>query len=215
MFRLTIIFPLIALLAGCTAASDERWRLFNEDGVQLFAKGNYREALDSFDYALTLRPQNPILIYNTAQCYDRLGDVRKAEQLYAYCLERDRKHGDARLAIVSLKYRTGRIQEANQQILDWLKQEPYAADAYVVDAWRLRQERAYPTAQARLHEALALETNNRRALTELAIIYEIQSMPDRAYVLYEQILAREPNQFEIADRLEQLKARGVKRPLPN
>ena len=205
----------LALLAGCTAASDDRWRLFNEDGVQLFAKGNYRDALDSFDYALTLRPNDPVLLYNSGQCYERLGDVKKAEQFYTYCLERDRKYGDARLALVSLKYRTGRIQEANQQIQDWLREAPPSADAYVADAWRLRQERAYPAAQARLHEALSLEPNNRRALTELAILYEIQGMPDRALVLYERILLREPDQIEIAERLEQLKARGVKRPLPN
>jgi tetratricopeptide (TPR) repeat protein len=213
--RLVCWIALFVGLAGCVSTNEERWRLINEDGVQLFAKGSYRDALDSFDYALTFRPQDPVLIYNSAQCFDRLGDVKKAEELYAYCLQRDPKHGDARLALVALKYRSGRMAEANQLIQDWLTQEPKFADPYVADAWRLRQEKAYPQAQTRLQEALSLEPRNRRALTEMAILYELQGMPDRSLVLYEWILRQEPNQLEIAERLEQLKAKGVQRPLPN
>ena len=206
---------LFAGLAGCASTNDDRWRLINEDGVQLFAKGNYRDALDSFDYALTFHPNDPVLFYNIAQCYERLGDFKKAEELYAYCLQRDAKHGDARLAIVALKYRTNRTAEANVLIQDWLRLEPQYADAYVADAWRLRQEKAYPQAMGRVQQALSLDNCNRRAQTELAILYELQGMPDRSLDLYEQILRREPNQIEIAERLEQLKAKGIKHPLPN
>jgi tetratricopeptide (TPR) repeat protein len=214
MQRVTFCIAVLTALAGCVSPSDERWRIFNEDGVELFSKGKYREALDSFDYALTLHAQDPVLIYNTAQCHDRLGEVKRAEELYAYCLQRDPKHGDARLALVSLKYRTNRMAEANQLIDDWLTNEPNCADAYVASAWRLRQEKAYPMAVARVEQALSLEPRNRRALTEMAILLEIQGMPERSMVLYQSILQREPNQIEIADRLAQLKAKGVQPPPP-
>lgn len=214
--RVLILLLLLTFgLTGCTSTGDDRWRMFNEDGVQQFAKGNYRDALESFDYAMTFRPQDPVLIYNVAQCHDRLGDIKKAEQLYAYCVQLDARQGDARLALISIQYRTGRAADANRTIEDWLKETPPSADAFVADAWRLRQERAYPSAQGRLQQALALEPNNRRALTELAILNELQSMPDRSLVLYERILAREPNHIEIAERLEQLRAKGVKRAMPN
>ncbi len=212
--RFALSMSFVVCLAGCVSTSEERWRVFNDDGILLFAKGNYRDALDSFDYALTLHPNDPILIYNTAQCYDRLGDVKRAEELYAYCLQRDAKHGDARLALVALKYRTGRVAEANQQIQDWLLLEPMVADSHVADAWRLRQEKAYPQALARVEQALSLAPRNRRALTEMAILLELQGMPDRAYVLYEWILQHEPNQIEIAERLEKLKAKGIQAPPP-
>ena len=213
--RLIFCVALLLGSAGCATSNDERWRLFNQDGIELFAKGNYRDALDSFDYALTLHAQDPVLIYNAAQCHDRLGDFKKAEDLYAYCLQRDAKHGDARLALVSLKYRTNRVAEANQLIQDWLAQDPQSAGGYVADAWRLRQEKAYPQATVRLQQALSLDPHNRQAMTELAILYELQGMPERSRVLYERILQREPNQIEIAERLAQLKAKGVERPLPN
>ncbi len=207
--------PLLLAIAGCAAVDEERWRRINEDGVLLFAKGDYAHALESFDYALTLRANDPVLIYNTAQCYDRLGNAKNAEQYYTACLQRDPKHSDARLALVTLKYRLGKTAEANQMIQDWLKQDPESADPYVADAWRLRQERNLPLAKGRVLEALGHEPNNRRALTELAILDEMQGMPDRALVQYERILEREPNQLEIRERLELLKVKGVKRPLPN
>ncbi len=40
-------------------------------------------------------------------------------------------------------------------------------------------------------------------------------MPQRAYVLYERILEREPEQAQIAQRREQLRIQGVSRPLPD
>lgn len=208
-------FPLLAIiLFGCTTVDEDRWRRINEDGVRLFAKGEYAQALDSFDYALTLHSDDPVLIYNMAQCYDRLGNAKNAEQYYVACLQRAPKHADARLALIELKYRSGKTADANQMIQDWLKQSPEAADPYVADAWRLRQERNLPAAQARAQEALARDLNNRRALTELAILEEMAGMPDRALVQYERILARDPNQIEIRERYEVLKVKGVKRPLP-
>ncbi|MBM3996637.1 MAG: tetratricopeptide repeat protein [Planctomycetes bacterium] len=213
--RLPAFIVLLATLAGCATTGQERWRQFNDDGVLLFARGNYRDAMESFEYALAMNPNDPVLLYNTAQAHDRLGNVQKAEQLYLYCLQRDARHGDARLAIVSLMYRTGRSVEACRLIQQWLQHDPDLADPYVADAWRLRQEKAYPLAVARVQQALAKDLNNRRALTEQAILYEIQGMPDRALVLYEQILRREPEQIDIADRLEKLRAQGVRAPMPN
>lgn len=202
-------------LIGCVAVGDERWRLYNEDGVEQFSKGNYGQALDSFDLAMALRPRDPVLIYNTAQCYDRMGDAKKAEQFYTYCLQVDPKHGDSLLALTALQYRTGRTAETTKKIENWLAKNPDSADAYVADAWRLRQEKNLPAAHGRLHQALSIEPHNRRALTEMAILYELMNMPDRSYVLYEDILERDPKQAEIAQRLEVLKVKGVKRPLPN
>jgi tetratricopeptide (TPR) repeat protein len=212
--RFWFCLGLIAGLTGCVSTHDERWRTFNQDGVQLFTRGQYREALDCFDYAMTLHPQDAILLFNTAQCYDRLGDAKKAAELYAYCLQLDAKYGDARLAIIELKYRTNRVAEANQLIQTWLTQDSLLADPYVADAWRLRQEKAYPQAMARAEQALSIEPNNRRALTEMAIILEIQGFPERSRVLYEQILQIDPNQTEIADRLAKLKTKGVQAPSP-
>jgi tetratricopeptide (TPR) repeat protein len=205
----------LVLLAGCVSTVEERARDFNEDGVHLFAQGNYAAALDSFDLALTFRPQDPTLLFNVAECCDRLGDVKAAEKYYGSCLMRAPKHGDARIALVALLYRTERKAEADRLIADWLAQDGQSADAFILEAWRLRQAKAYPEAQGRLQQALDVEPHNRRALAEMAYLYELTGMPQRAYVLYERILEREPEQAQIAQKLDQLKLKGVSRPLPD
>jgi tetratricopeptide (TPR) repeat protein len=202
------------LLTGCVSTGEDRARLFNEDGVLLFAQGDYTAALDSFDLALTLRPQDPTLLFNVAACYDHLGDAQRAEKFYGSCLMRVPGHADARLALVDLLYRTGQKPQADRLVDDWLRQDSRSAEAFVLEAWRLRQARAYPEAQGRLQQALDIEPHNRRALAESAQLYEVMGMPQRAYVLYERILQREPDQNQIARRLEQLRIQGVSRPLP-
>ena len=206
---------LLLAASACAPRTDDRSRLYNEDGVQLFAKGDFHSALESFDMALTINPDDPAVLFNLGQCYDRLGDRPKAEKYYDVCLQRSPNHGDSRLALVSLYHRTNRSAKANTLIEEWLAKEPKLADPYVLDAWRLRQENNLPLARERLQQALSLEPNNRRALTEMATLYEAMGMPERAYVLYERILAREPAQAEIAEKLQQLKHKGVKRPLPD
>lgn len=203
------------LLAGCPSPINHRVREFNEDGVQLFAKGDYRDAVESFDCALTLTPNDPGLLYNMGQCYDRLGDHNRAEQYYTQALQHAPKHVESRHAYAAMLYRLGRAPEANRMIEDWLAGEPNLADAHALDGWRLRQQRAYPEAQDRLQQALARDPGNRLALTELAILYEQTNMPDRALVLYERVLSRHPGQSEVETRVRDLKARKVSRPLPD
>jgi tetratricopeptide (TPR) repeat protein len=203
------------LLAGCvTTATSERAQLYNEDGVYLFAQGQYQPALECFELSLTLQPQNANLLFNAGQCHDRLGNWQTAEKYYLECLQQAAKHVEARRAYVALLTRTGRSDQANELIDQWLKQQPDLADAYVLDAWRLRHQNALPQAHGRLQQALALDPHHATALTELGIVYEQTGMPDRAYVLYERILVRDPHNHEVAQRLEQMRSRGIKRPLP-
>jgi tetratricopeptide (TPR) repeat protein len=129
-------------------------------------------------------------------------------------LQRKAGHTEARHAYVSLLYRTGRVDQANELIDQWLREHPDLADTYALDAWRLRQQNAIPQAHGRLQQALAIDPQHARALTELALVYEQTGMPDRAIVLYERIVARDPQQHEVRQRLDSLRSRGIGRPLP-
>lgn len=200
---------------GCPSATNHRAREFNDDGVHLFSKGDYRNAAESFELALTLTPHDPAMIYNLGQCHDRLGDPVRAEQFYTQCLQLAPRHGQARHAYAALLHRLGRSDEAGRMIDDWLRNEPSLADAHALEGWRLRQERAYPEAQDRLQQALALDPGNRLALTELAILYEQTNMPDRALALYERVLTRHPGEADLVSRVKDLKSRGVGKPLPD
>jgi Flp pilus assembly protein TadD len=211
--RLVMPFLLLALV-GCDATLQERLRFYNEDGIHQFSQGNYQQACDSFEQALVLKPDDPVLIFNLGQAYDRLGETARAETYYQESLRRDKTLADARQAYANLLVRTDRAPEAHRLIDNWTREGQGSADALVLEAWKLRQDKNYPSAYEKLQQALALEPHNSRALTELGVLYERMNLPERSLVLYERVLEINPNLFEVRERMEQLKQRGIARPLP-
>jgi tetratricopeptide (TPR) repeat protein len=205
---------LVLCSGGCTSVQDERFRLYSEDGLSLYQHGNFRDARDSFQAALSLKPDDPVLIYNLGECYDQLGDSAQAEKLYRDCLQRAPNQVACRHALALLLQRTQRLPEAGQMIEDWLARQPGLAAAYAEHGWYLHQVGDLPRAQGRLHQALALDPHDVRALTEMALIYEAMQRPDRAVVLYERALERDPTQTELSKRINYLLASGAGRPRP-
>lgn len=202
-------------IAGCQTLESERLRQINEDGVYLYSQGNYRGAIECFDLALTVNPRDEALVYNLGQCYDRLGDAKHAEQYYRTALELNPKHADSRRSLANLLVRGNRAAEANRLIDDFSQSQPNSADALALEGWRLMREKNLPKAQEKFQQALAVDPQNRHALVELGILYETSGRPERALVLYERVLARHPEQVDVARRHEQLKVQGVSRPLPD
>jgi tetratricopeptide (TPR) repeat protein len=203
------------VLTGCMPVDQERVRDYNQDGVHLFQLGDYRSARESFEAALALKPGDPGLFFNLGQCYDRLGDLAKAEHCYHECLARATNHAECRHALGGLLVRTGRRDEAVRMVQDWLAREPRLAAAYAEDGWLWYQAGDLPRAQARLQQALEFDAHDPRALIELARVYEALQRPDRAAALYERVLERQPRQAEVAKRLNQLRAQGAGQPRPD
>src|SRR5262245_20307610 len=109
----------LLVLAGCAPLNDDRQRLFTEDGVWLYHRGQFREARECFEAALQLDPGNADLAYNLGQCHDRLGQRGKAEELYRACLARSPNHAEAWHGLTVLLYETDRKAEATQRVRDW------------------------------------------------------------------------------------------------
>src|SRR5437588_12554661 len=72
MRRVGLIAVLALGVTACAPTGQERLREYNEDGIHLFQEGSYRYAGECFQAALALRPGDPDLVYNLAQCKDRL-----------------------------------------------------------------------------------------------------------------------------------------------
>jgi tetratricopeptide (TPR) repeat protein len=202
-------------VAGCTATTTEvRVHDYSEDGLYLFQLGKYRDAGESFEAALALRPDDSTLLYNAGECADRLGDTAKAERFYRECLQLAPNLVECRHVLVVLLVRTGRRSEATQLVREWLAREPKLAAAYAEDGWLYHQAGDLPLAQARLQQALDLDPHDVRALTELGLVYEAMQRPDRALTLYERALERDPKQSDITNRVNFLLAKGAGRPHP-
>src|SRR5262249_57045861 len=134
------------------------------------------------------------------------GDAAEAEGCYQECLRRPPNQEACRQALAVLLVRQKRRDEAARMVEDWLRREPKLAGPYAEDGWLWHQAGDLPRAQARLQQALELDPHDPRALTELALLYETMQRPDRAGVLYERILERNPQHFAAARRLDELPA---------
>jgi tetratricopeptide (TPR) repeat protein len=200
--------------AGCALDNEELADRYCADALNRYEKGDYLAARESYEAALKIRPEDPALLYDAGESCARLGATAQAERYYNECLQKDPNHAPARGALVKLMVRSGRRNDAAQMVDDWLKREPKRADAYALDGWLYHQAGDLPNARGRLEQALEFDPLNVRALTELGLIYEEMNRPDRAVVLYEQVLVRDPNQSEVTRRLNALLAKGAGRPQP-
>jgi Flp pilus assembly protein TadD len=208
---------LAALLApaGCETEKQERFQQFNDEGVHLFQRGDFLGARENFEVALALDNKDANLLYNLGQCCDRLGQADKAEAYYQQCLTNAANHAECRHALAVLWYRNGRRAEADRMITGWLTAEPERSDAYVEDGWRLRRCGAFDQAVGRFQQALHFDPRNVRAMVELGQVYEEHDHADYALMMYLRALAVDPRQPELADHVNQLRAKGVRPPLPD
>lgn len=205
---------MLIVAAGCDTTKQDRVRAYNEDGFDLFQKGDFADARESFQAALALKPADPGLLFNRGECYDRLGAVAQAEQDYRACLKIDPNHVPCRHALTALFVRTKREADAQTLVADWLAKEPALAAPYAEDGYLLRMRGDLPRAQYRIQQALDLDPHDQRALTEMALTYEALNHPERALVLYEKILERKPAETEVVNRVNFLLAKGAKKPHP-
>jgi Flp pilus assembly protein TadD len=206
--------PLL-LLSGCVTAEQERVQQYADVGVQAYRRGDYTGARQSFEAALSIRPNDPNLMYNLAKCYEQQQNPAAAETTYQACLKQDPGHAECRHALARLWWATGKRDQASEMIQGWIQEKPRLSSAYAAEGWRLAQENDLPNAQARFQQALHLDPRNTMALIELAALYDKMAMPERSLVLYERVLEQEPNRSDVIDRVNELRSKGVGPPLPD
>lgn len=212
---LAALLGLCSVSAGCQTDQHDRFLNYSNEGVRLFQSGDYVSAREEFEAALALEPKDANLLYDIGQCYDRLGQYDKAQCYYQQCLTSTPNHADSRHAMAVLLYRNGRGSEADLMIQTWLASQPQLGAAYAEEGWRLRQSGDIPQAIGRYQQALHFDSKNVRALTELGQIYEQQEHPDYALALYMRALEINPQQPYIAERINALRAKNVRKPLPD
>jgi tetratricopeptide (TPR) repeat protein len=210
-----VAIVLFCHVAGCETENQEKFRQYNSDGIDLFSKGSYTQALEDFQFASQLGPADANLEFNIGQCYDRLSQTDKAESYYRQCLGANGNHAECRHALAAVLYRTGRANEADNMIQDWLTAEPKLGAAYAEDGWRLHRSGDYQNAIGRCQQALHYDPHNVRALVQIGMIYEDQERPDLSLAMYARALEYDPQNRDLKANINRLKAKGIGKALPD
>lgn len=195
---------------GCRMASQGR----NVDGVRYFQQGQYPVALQRFDEALTIDPNNADTYYNKAAVYHRMGlssrdqnTLTQAESLYNQCLNINPNHVDCHRGLAVLLCETGRSDKANVLLRNWIARSPQNADARVELARLMEEMGDTKSAELALNEALAIDSRNWRALAALGRLKEQSGDLPQALQNYQLAYSINRNQPELQNRIAALQSR--------
>jgi tetratricopeptide (TPR) repeat protein len=93
-----------------------------EQGIRYFDKRELRKAIDYYDEAIKLYPQNARFYFNRAVAYESIGEKEKAEKDYAQAL----KDEASQIRVLAREYEEStRLIELDQKSISLQKQEIY------------------------------------------------------------------------------------------
>ena len=217
-----MIFSLVCLglltAAGCTNFVANR---SNADGVTLFQRGQYQEALAQFQAATYADPTNADGYYNLGATYHRLGRLRtekndylvRAETSYRQCLEHNPNHRDCHRGLAVLLIEENRPSEAFASVQNWAAQSPSSAEPRVELA-RLYEEFGNRQAAAdMLAKAVELNPNDPRTWAAMGKVREEMGDNTQALMNYQRSLGINPNQADVTARVSSMQTALAHQPL--
>jgi len=202
----------VALFGGCQYTAGGK----NAAGVQYYQAGRYQEAAQFFTQAIQQKPADADGYYNLAATYHQLGkankntaDYAQAEALYNKALDLNPANRDAYRSLGVLLVESNRPDAAQRLMEGWYKANP-VNPAPKVELARLREEIGDRTgAKEYLHQALAVDPYDTRALAALGRIQEVEGNTAQALANYQRSLFRNSSQPEVQARVASLRGMAV------
>jgi Flp pilus assembly protein TadD len=202
---------------GCTNFVANR---SNADGVTLFQRGQYQEALQQFQEATYADPNNADGYYNLGATYHRLGRLRnqpdslaRAETCYRQCLERNPNHRDCHRGLAVLLIEAGRSTEAFASMQTWATQSPSLSEPRMELARLYAEFGNKEAATNTLTDAVRLNPGDPRQWAALGKIREESGNYSQALSNYQRSLEINPGQPDVVARMTALQTAMAKQPL--
>jgi tetratricopeptide (TPR) repeat protein len=144
---------------------------FHNLGISLQARGRYQEALQAFQEAARLAPQQVRSLAAVGSMYSELGKFPEAEAALRKALDVDPKYVLAYRHLGDLLSRQGKYEEALAQFRTGLALEPYNDDLHDAIARTLYAQGRKDLAIKHLQTALQLNPRSYVAHSNLAAVY--------------------------------------------
>ncbi|MGC8989449.1 MAG: tetratricopeptide repeat protein [Verrucomicrobiia bacterium] len=190
-----------------------------EKGAELINRGNELlrqnrndEALQAYEEARTLLPQDEDVYYNLGIVLTRLGRTEDAIKAYQRALELFPNYAEAHNNLGNLLLRAGNLNDALVHFNAAIAILPDYAVAYNSLGIALRELGLIPQAAEAFLKASSLDTNYWQAKFNLAGIYMSQSKWDEAIGAYREVLRLQPEFTPAQDNLRQAMEKKSEQP---
>jgi len=214
---MTVVGLGLTTACGCTNFVANR---SNADGVTLFQRGQYQEALVQFQAATYADPGNADGYYNLGATYHRLGRLRnqndslaRAESCYRQCLERDPNHRDCHRGLAVLLIEENRSNEAFASVQNWASQYPSLAEPRVELARLYEEFGNKEAAKNMLAEAVQRNPDDPRHWAAMGKVREELGDNTQALADYQRSLSINANQPDVAARATALQTALAHQPM--
>lgn len=220
------VFPLILLVLGCASQN------YNAEGVRYYGQAQYDAAITSFQSALKDNSNDPNTLYNIAATYHQSARValrsghtaaaqqqyEQAAQYYELCLSKDRNHANAYRGLSALYMDCQHGEAAYKLLENWRNANPVSTEPKLELARHYQEYTRICMIQGRtedalklrsateklLHEILAAEPANYRALRALGYLKEESGDMTGAVFEYQRSLQAYPQQKDLEERVAAL-----------
>ena len=123
-FTVLIVLALLSLSATANGGAKEHFI----NGREYYDRGQYKDAIEEFEKAYRL-DQKPLLLYNIAQAYEKLGKLKKSVEYLRQFLEEDTKKEDTASVENKITNLEARIQKTGITVMS----SEDGTDVYVDD----------------------------------------------------------------------------------
>jgi type IV pilus assembly protein PilF len=195
---LILLMFLIALfnLTGCKSAepkiiSDEsKANSYYQLGLAALSQGDYVKAKRELTRAIQVAPDIAHYYNHLGLVYYQDGDYKKAEELYNEALKIDESYSDVLNNLGALNIKIGELDKAleyfNKVLEDPLYPYPHYAHTNLGIVRKLQKR--YDEAEKHLNNALRLKGTHCEAYKELGVLYDEQSLHQKAAENYAKTL---------------------------
>ncbi|HDT11607.1 MAG TPA: tetratricopeptide repeat protein [bacterium] len=193
LYFVSVFLILFVILSGCKSAepkivSDEsKADSYYQLGLAALNQGEYVRAKREITRAIETAPDIPHYYNHLGIVYFQENDYKKAEEMYRKALELDERYSDAYNNLGALHIKTGDYEKAIEYF-DIVSEDPlYPYPHYVQANLGIvkRLQKKYDEAEKHLLNSIRLKGTHCEAYKELAILYDEQSLHEKAAKNYD------------------------------
>ena len=162
--------------------------VYYERGVQLYSIARYQDAINSFEQALSISPDDTDVKYHLALCFFVLDQEEKAEKIALSILETDPDDGHVHFLLSKIYTTLDQDKKAKKHNDIAISLDPYEANFFGQRAYILMGEKKYEQGVIAADEGLKLEPNNEYCLNAKVQLLTKLGRQEEAEIITETLL---------------------------